>query len=169
MGRRRLPALLVLALALVAHLAVATPSGAAPASRPGPVDLVTPPRGIALAPAAAAPMLATAHPAPGKSVHGKGLLDSLNPACIVAPGVCAGADAAKESAKDLALGILGRPGPERTLATFLLDGDPFVRLCAYRSLKQLTGKDVDVDWMYGTLDERRSGAEQYLAWILERK
>ena len=69
----------------------------------------------------------------------------------------------------LALGILGRPGAERTLVSFLLDGDPFVRLCAYRSLKQLTGKDVAIDWMYGTLDQRSAGAEEYLAWLLERR
>ena len=69
----------------------------------------------------------------------------------------------------LALGMLGRPGPERTLASFLLDGDPFVRLCAYRGLKHLTGKDVAIDWMYGTLEQRSQGAEQYLAWLLERR
>jgi hypothetical protein len=69
----------------------------------------------------------------------------------------------------LALGMLGRPGAERTLASFLLDGEPFVRMCAYRSLKQLTGKDVAIDWMYGAPAERAKGAEEYLAWLLARR
>ena len=69
----------------------------------------------------------------------------------------------------LALGMLGQAGGERTLASFLLDGDPFVRYCAYRSLSNLTGKDSAVDWMYGDGQERAKAAEEYFRWLLEKR
>ncbi|MEM7308249.1 MAG: HEAT repeat domain-containing protein [Planctomycetota bacterium] len=65
----------------------------------------------------------------------------------------------------LALGVLGNERASRELATFLLDGDPFVRYCAYRSLARLTGHDLPVDWMYGPSKARTAAAEDYLRWI----
>jgi len=68
----------------------------------------------------------------------------------------------------LALGMTGQPSFARALASFLLDEDPFTRLCAYESLRRLTGKDVAIDWMYAPSEERFEGAEEYLKWFLEQ-
>ena len=58
--------------------------------------------------------------------------------------------------------------PASALASFLLDEEPFTRLCAYESLRRLTGKDVAIDWMYAPSDERFRGAEEYLKWFLDQ-
>jgi HEAT repeat protein len=70
----------------------------------------------------------------------------------------------------LALGMLGPEaagGAERTLLTFLADGDPFVRFTAATSLTLLTEAEVDVDWMYGDPQARLAGAERYMRAIEE--
>ncbi len=67
----------------------------------------------------------------------------------------------------LGLGLAGFTKHVKTLASFLLDGEPFVRFCAYEALRHLTGLDVQLDWMYGPADERFDGAERYLVWALE--
>ena len=69
----------------------------------------------------------------------------------------------------LALGMAGQSSFARALASFLLDEDPFTRLCAYESLRRLTKKDVAIDWMYAPSDERFRGAEEYLKWFLEQE
>lgn len=55
------------------------------------------------------------------------------------------------------------------LLPFLVDPDPFVRLCAYESLRTLTGKDVELDWMSAPPAERQAGAEAYRAWLAEQR
>lgn len=64
----------------------------------------------------------------------------------------------------LALGMTGQEAGAATLATYLLDEDPFVRLCAYEAIRHVTGEDVFVDWMYGKSSERFAAAEEYFRW-----
>lgn len=68
----------------------------------------------------------------------------------------------------LALGMTGQEAFAKQLTPFLLDEDPFTRLCAYESLRRLTDKDVAIDWMYAPSEERFAAAEDYLEWFLEQ-
>jgi hypothetical protein len=43
----------------------------------------------------------------------------------------------------------------------LADPDPFVRLCAYESLRRLSGRDLEIDWMYGPAEARALALEEY--------
>lgn len=67
----------------------------------------------------------------------------------------------------LGLAMGGSKEHVQLLASFLLDGDPFVRFCAHEALRHLSDLDIDVDWMYGEPKERFDGAERYLEWALE--
>ncbi len=67
----------------------------------------------------------------------------------------------------LALGLSGQKSTARTLTRGLLDADPYVRLCAYESLRHVTQQDHFADWLYGTSRERQVAAEAYHRWTLE--
>ena len=69
----------------------------------------------------------------------------------------------------LGLGIAGFQEHVKTLASFLLDGDPYVRFCSHEALHRLTGIELDVDWMYGEAADRFDGAETFLKWTLAKK
>jgi hypothetical protein len=60
------------------------------------------------------------------------------------------------------------PSTAPALLPLLLDAEPFVRFCAYESLRRLSGKDVAIDWMYGPSAERFDAAEEYRRWSLAR-
>ena len=65
----------------------------------------------------------------------------------------------------LGLGLAGEAEHASSLVPYLMDERPFVRLCAWRSLKHLTGQDFFADWLYGERLEISRAAEQYFAWI----
>ena len=69
----------------------------------------------------------------------------------------------------LAVGMTGQRWAARDVAGYLVDPDPFTRFCAYESLRHLTGKDVSIDWMYGTSRERFDASQEYLKWIAEHR
>ena len=69
----------------------------------------------------------------------------------------------------LGLGIAGFQEHVKTLASFLLDGDPYVRFCSNEALRRLTGIELDVDWMYGEAADRFDGAETFLKWTLAKE
>jgi hypothetical protein len=72
----------------------------------------------------------------------------------------------------LALGILGHKGAGHVLATFLIDGERFVRYCAARALAQLGSLPPNLeafDWMYATVEERGRAAEEVLRWQRARR
>ena len=69
----------------------------------------------------------------------------------------------------LALGMTGQRAGAATLASFLLDPDPFVRYCAYRAIREVTGEDVFADWMFGASRERVAAAEEYYRWTHEER
>ena len=63
------------------------------------------------------------------------------------------------------MGIAGDEDQAGALVHYLLDPDPFTRLCAWRSLRQLTGQNFFADWLYGERTAHARAAEQYFAWI----
>ena len=65
----------------------------------------------------------------------------------------------------LALGMSRQTDLARQLLPALLDPDPFVRFCAHEGLRHLTGRELDVDWMYGPSDLRTTAAEEYRRWF----
>ena len=65
----------------------------------------------------------------------------------------------------LGLGVSGDREQSSALVPFLMDEEPFVRLCAWRALKHLTGQDFFADWLYGDRLTYARAAEQYFAWI----
>jgi HEAT repeat protein len=69
----------------------------------------------------------------------------------------------------LALGSTGRREAARHLVPALLDPEPFVRLCAWLSLKSLTGQDFFADWWSGTRTEQAAAADRYARWIASRR
>ena len=50
----------------------------------------------------------------------------------------------------LALGLTRDKKVGKSLLHCLTDDDPYVRLCAYRALRQITGNDYFADWLYGS-------------------
>lgn len=69
----------------------------------------------------------------------------------------------------LALGISGQKAFAPDLVPVLLDGDGFVRFCAYESLRHLTGQDYWADWMYGDNRVRFAAADRYRASLAARR
>ncbi|MEW6743050.1 MAG: HEAT repeat domain-containing protein [Planctomycetota bacterium] len=51
----------------------------------------------------------------------------------------------------------------------LQDADPFVRLCAFLGLKELTAQDFGADWLYGPPAEREKARQQYALWLLKNR
>lgn len=61
----------------------------------------------------------------------------------------------------LAAGATGDRSLAPALVQALLDGDGFVRFCAYEALRRLCGTDVWADWMYGDVAERAAAAQMW--------
>ncbi|MBK8098767.1 MAG: HEAT repeat domain-containing protein [Planctomycetes bacterium] len=61
----------------------------------------------------------------------------------------------------LAAAMTGDLSLLQPLARLLLDDDGFVRLCAHEALRQLTRRDVQCDWLYGTVAERGAAAQEW--------
>jgi hypothetical protein len=49
----------------------------------------------------------------------------------------------------------------KSIHGFLLDSDPFVRYCAYRALKSITGQDFFADWLQGNMFDMAEAAKKY--------
>jgi hypothetical protein len=64
----------------------------------------------------------------------------------------------------LAAGLTGSRSLLQPLARRLLDGDGFVRFCAYEALRKSTGKDFWADWLYGDVAERGAAAQEWFRW-----
>lgn len=69
----------------------------------------------------------------------------------------------------LAAGITADRSLCQPLTRRLLDEDPFVRYCAYRALRQLTGQDYFADWFYGEAAERGAAASRYFSWAARNR
>jgi len=69
----------------------------------------------------------------------------------------------------LALGRTGRTSEARHLVPLLLDEDAFARLCAYESLRHLTGQDFFCDWIYGAARERAEAGGKYARWLVRQR
>lgn len=67
----------------------------------------------------------------------------------------------------LALGVAGDEKGAKAVVSYLLDEDPFVRYCAYSSMRELTGKDFAADWMFGDRADYVAQAERYFQWVNE--
>lgn len=65
----------------------------------------------------------------------------------------------------LALGAIGTPAAWERLAQALEDPDGWVRLMAYRALRQGSGIDAPVDWLGDDETGRAQAKERYLAWV----
>ena len=74
---------------------------------------------------------------------------------------------AHRSIAALALGLAGDPPAAAALVPLLQDPEPFTRLCAYESLRHLTGQDHFADWLRGPAEERAAAAERYAQWTTE--
>jgi len=61
----------------------------------------------------------------------------------------------------LALGAIGGPEAVSALLLALEGDDPWMRFCAYRSLKTLSGKDHFADWIFGSKADRARAAWNY--------
>ena len=68
----------------------------------------------------------------------------------------------------LALGMSGQKSVASKLVPSLIHADGFVRYCAYRSLRQLTGQDFWANWMYGERKGWFAIGEYYLRWLGRR-
>ncbi|MFN0204882.1 MAG: HEAT repeat domain-containing protein [Planctomycetota bacterium] len=60
-----------------------------------------------------------------------------------------------------ALGVARDRLAAKTIYEHLLDSDPFVRLCAYRALKLITGRDFFCDWIGGSSMDWAEAARKY--------
>jgi HEAT repeat protein len=65
----------------------------------------------------------------------------------------------------LALGSTGKREAARHLVPLLLDGEPFVRFCAWLSLQNLTGQSFFADWWAGTRTDQAAAADRYARWL----
>ncbi len=64
----------------------------------------------------------------------------------------------------LALGAVGGKKILARLIGALLDRDPWLRFCAYRALKALSGQDFCCDWLYGPEATIRRTTRKWKDW-----
>jgi HEAT repeat protein len=68
----------------------------------------------------------------------------------------------------LALGAIQRPEVAPRLVELLEDREPFVRLMAYRALRNLSGEDHSCDWIWGEPADRNKTVASWKAWLAKR-